>query len=96
MMRAQRNYREYIAKKQHEYGDKFDPSGLAVKFQHHFESGMRIRIRFSHGEEMTGTVGVTTGWKPSFLLMRTSRSLGSPWLLGRDDEVIGVTKYQGR
>ena len=69
-----------------------DRSGLAPQFAGYYESGERIRVRFSYGEEKTGTVSKTTGWKPSYLLMLRSDSVGSPWLLGKDDQVIAVKR----
>ena len=83
-------YDDLVARKQREHGDKFDTSDLAPQFVPYFNGGERVRVRFSHGEELTGTIGVTTGWKPAFLLMRTSRSTGSPYTLGKDDEVVAV------
>jgi len=91
-----RSYQDYVQNKRREHGAKFDASELASQFVPYFESGQRVRVRFAYGEEMTGTIGATTGWKPCFLLMRTSRSIGSPWTLGKDDQVVEVTKYQPR
>ena len=90
------NFEQYLNRKRREYGEKFDASDLAQQFVRYYESGQRIRVKFNYGEELTGTIGITSGWRPAFLLMRTSRSIGSPWLLGKDDQIVEVTKYQGR
>ena len=37
-------------------------------------------------------LGKTTGWKPSYLLMRTSRSISSPWLLSERDVPVAVKR----
>lgn len=88
-------YRDFIARKQAEYGDRFDPSGLDPRYIPYFHSDVRIKVETGDGGMvLTGTVGVTTGWKPSFLLMRTARSHGSSWLLGKDERIVGVK--QGR
>ena len=91
-----RNYNDLLQLRKRKHGERFNASGLASQFIPYFESGQRIKVRFKYGEELTGTVGITTGWVPSFLLMRTSRSIGSAWLLGKDDQIVEVTKYQGR
>lgn len=89
-----RSFNDLIDRKQREHGAKFDRSNLAPAFVRYFESGQRVRVHFSHGEELTGTIGVTTGWRPCFLLMRTARSIGSPYTLSNKDHVVEVTKYQ--
>lgn len=84
------NYDEYRARKVAEFGDKFDDSSLAPQFKRFLRTGQRIKVRTRYGETKFGTVGVTTGWKPSFLLMHNSRSIGSSTLLHADDEILGV------
>jgi hypothetical protein len=85
-------YQDFVDRKVSHYGDKFSASELSEQFVRFYNSGDRVRVRFSYGEEVTGTVGVTTGWKPVFLLMRTSRSFGSSYTLGANDKVVAV-KY---
>ena len=89
-------YEAYIACQDAKYGDKFDASDLAPQFVDAFNTGGRVRVRFSYGEELTGTIGVTTGWRPAFLLMRTSRSIGSPWTLGAGDQIVAYKADGGR
>jgi len=86
-------YEYYLSTKKREWGEKFDPSGLDPRFIRYFRTGQRIRVK-TCGMILTGTVSATTGWKPAFLLMRRSNSLGSPWTLGPQDELIAVK--QGR
>ena len=91
-------YEQYIERKRLEYGEKFDPSDLAKQFIPYFNAGTRIKVE-TCGMTITGTVGATTGWKPAFLLMRTSRSIGSPWVLSENDKITAVKygkKYQER
>lgn len=90
-------YEQYLARKRAQYGSKFDPSELAPQFVPYFgKGGPRIRVRrtYANGEtrERTGTVGVTTGWRPAFLLMHRSTDHGSSDVLGRDDVIVAV-KY---
>lgn len=82
-----RSYSEFLERKRREYGDKFDASDLDPRFIPFYESGERIKVE-TIGKPMTGTVGVTTGWKPCFLLMRTKRSISSPWTLGPRDVIL--------
>jgi hypothetical protein len=89
-------YQQYIEKKSREYGQKFDASDLDERFIRFYHTGQRIKIRTRCGTILTGTVSATTGWRPCFLLMRTVRSIGSPWTLGSGDEILAVkhgTKY---
>ena len=81
-------YEEYILRKKQEYGKKFSTAHLAKKFIPYYNSGERIKVKSHYGEVKSGTVGVTTGWKPVFLLMLTSRSLGSSHLLTNKDKII--------
>jgi len=81
-------YTEYILRKKSEFGSKFDSSELNKRFIKHFNSGKRIGVKFNYGETKRGTIGVTTGWKPVFILMLTSRSMGSSHTIGKKDKVI--------
>jgi len=83
-------YDEFVARKQREYGDKFDPSDLAEKFVHFFDYGQRIEVKTPYGEVERGRVGVTTGWKPSFLLVHRRSDHGSSTLLSDKYEVTRI------
>ena len=82
-----RNYKEYVDNKLKQYGSKFDTSDLNEEFIPYFENGERIIVKFSYGEVRRGTIGVTTGHKPCFLLMLTKRSLGSSYTINKLDEI---------
>ena len=66
----------------------FDNRDLSQKFMKAFENQNRIKVKFPCGTVKSGTVCVTTGWKPCFMLMLTSRSTGSSWLLNDKCEII--------
>ena len=92
-----RNFSEFCESKRKQFGAQFDSTDLATQFARYFETGERIKVAFasSKGETyltLTGTVGVTTGWKPSFLLMRRSSDHGSPYLLGVNDRIVAVRR----
>ena len=84
-------YDSAISRHKSEWGTKFRVAGLAKQFAPAYNSGSRIRVKFSTGEVLSGTVGRTTGWKPSFLLMLSSRSTGSSWTLGKRDKIVPNT-----
>ena len=88
-----RNYADFVYRKRREYGERFSEADLAARFIPFFESGERIRIVDLGGGETTGTVGVTTGWKPAFLLMRRSSDLGSEILLGPETKILAVQRH---
>ena len=66
---------------------------LDMKFVPYYGSDERIKVKYGD-EVITGTVGVTTGWKPVFLLMLRSDSVGSIYTLGKKDKIIGVRKVR--
>lgn len=86
-----RSYSELMTRKAAEYGTKFDASNLDPRFVSYFENGQRIKVE-TLGTTITGTVGVTGGWRPCFLLMRTSRSMSSSWTLGENDKIVAVKR----
>jgi len=84
-------YTETIERYTQEHGTKFDSSELAEKFIEYFDSGKRIEVK-TMGELKRGTIGITTGWKPCFLLMLTKRSRGSCYILSDRDIIIKEIK----
>lgn len=96
-MRTETNhhFEGYLKRKEREHGDRFDARSLAPQFIPFYGTGRRVKVRFSYGEEVTGTIGATTGWRPSFLLVRRSSDRGSSWTLGPDDQIIAVQRRHG-
>lgn len=90
-MTTNRSYSELVARGKARHGDQFDDSGLAPQFRRYYESGQRIRVQ-SGDFVRTGTVGVTTGWRPAFLLMHRSNASGSWDVLGPNDVVTHVQR----
>ena len=84
-----KSFNDYLERGKRQWGSKFDASGLDRRFIKYYESGQRIKVK-AYGQEVTGTVGATTGWKPSFLLIRTARSMGSSYLLNPHSKIIAV------
>jgi hypothetical protein len=79
------NWEEYIQRKKGM--GKFDPSDLNPEFIPYYESGERITVDFGY-ERKRGTIGISTGWKPVFLLMLRRDSVGSSYTIGKNDKVI--------
>ncbi len=94
--RERRSYQEYLARKKAEYGSQFDPSDLDPRFVSYYENGKRIWVS-DFGHVTSGTVGVTTGWKPVFLLISSSRAMGSSTTLTKKTKILGeVGSYKPR
>lgn len=66
-----------------------DYSDIARAFVSAYESGRRITVRFSTGEEKRGTVSKTTGRKPVFILMPRKNSVFSSYEISDKDMIIG-------
>jgi hypothetical protein len=91
-MRSKESFASFIERKRAEYGEKFDPSALEPVFIPYFESQARIEVvtKYPEGEayKRRGRVGVTTGWRPTFLLMHRISDVGSGDVLGPNDKVV--------
>jgi hypothetical protein len=84
-------YYEFIQRKVREYPTKFDPTELNQAFVDAFNSQERITVEFTYGatkEIKRGRIGVTTGWKPCFLLMLTRRSIGSSYTINKNARIV--------
>lgn len=87
-----RNFKEYLKKKQQDL--KFDSSELSKQYIPYFENGQRIEVDFGY-EIKRGYVGVTSGWKPSFILLLRSDSIGSSYLLNDSHKIVKtLPKYK--
>jgi len=82
-------YERLIKRAQGRHGDKFDASDLVPAFVRYFNSGERIEV--TDGDYVRrGRVGVTTGWRPAFLLVHRTSDHGSSDVLSDRDRVIKV------
>lgn len=83
----------------HDYqGHELDESDLAPAFTEFYKSGQRIEVTHTvYGDVRRGYVGKTTGWKPVYILLNNTRSMGSGDVLGKDDKVTKrLAKYRNR
>jgi hypothetical protein len=83
----ERSFIDCIENKKRQYGDKFDDSELNPLFIPYFINQKRIEV-FIQGEIKRGRIGITSGWKSCFLLMLTSRSLGSSYVINNKTKII--------
>jgi len=91
---ANRSYEALCNRRRSQYGQQFSAESLAPQFVRFYETGQRIIVETKYGETLRGYVGVTTGWKPCFLLMHNTRSISSSNTLSADDKIIGtVNKF---
>ena len=71
------------------HGARWDASDLAPQFIEHYNTGYRIEVTttYPNGETHVrrGRIGITTGWKPAFLLMSRRGAIGSSDVLGVND-----------
>lgn len=92
-----------MGQRSHEHGtpgarnlQPIDRSMLVPRFARYLESGERIRVAFITAdgsriyETRTGTVSMSGGWRPVYLLMLTARSVGSMYVLRETDIVLDV------
>jgi hypothetical protein len=95
--------RAAVAKHSMRNDPRFSDAGLrlASHFAPYLHKDVRLKVRtiYTDGEVSeefvrTGTVGMTGGWAPVFLLMHRSNAHGSWDTLGERDEIIAI--WNGR
>ena len=92
-------YNDYVQRGRKQHAEKFSEAGLARNFIGAFDSGERVTVAFCDGEGKVigverGTVGVTTGWIPTFLLMRRSSDIGSSYTLSTKDRITTIEEWR--
>ena len=77
-------------------GHELDESNLAPQFTEFYTSGQRIEVtNLKYDMVRRGYVGKTTGWRPVYILLNNTRSMGSGDVLGEDDKVTKrLPKYR--
>ena len=78
-------------------GHELDESRLAPRFEAHFtgcRAGPRIEVRTTYDDGTVwirrGSVSISQGWQPVFLLMSQANSHGSSDVLKETDEITAV------
>lgn len=79
---------QYCERKKQRYGELFSTEDLAPQFIPYLHTNTRIKVEDKNGKIHFGSVGITTGWRPAFLLMHSERCIGSSCLLTKEDKII--------
>lgn len=88
-------FEEYCARNAAKHGEKFRAPKIE-KFIYAYNLGdkyrVKVRTTYPSGEvfERWGFVTLTTGWIPSFMLMRVRGQHGSSDLLDEKDEIVAT------
>lgn len=96
---ARTRYEDACARGRAQYGDRYEPpTGQALIAAYNAEGRVRVVTTYPGGETYTrtGTVSLTTGWRPAFLLMHRSSDHGSSDLLDERDEIIAYKEHGAR
>lgn len=88
---------DYLQRAQRRHGSKLDLSEVdaADHFLPYFGTGTRLRVAWGDGPDSyvrTGTVTITTGWRPALLLLHRRTDRGSSDVLGPRDVIVGVKR----
>ena len=89
-------FRAYVRERTRN-ASRFSTINLPLKFVKFWEKGSTVRIKIERGENFKytecGFVGVSVGWEPSFLLVRSVKTRGSIVLLCETDRIVGVREW---
>jgi hypothetical protein len=93
-----RTYADLVRHFEERYPRQFDDSELWPQFRTWVGYDGRIEVSGEHraGQRRTGYLGVTSGWRPAFILVARSDSMGSSDVLRKDDEVIARQRADGK
>ena len=93
-----RTYSDLVRHFEAQYPGRFDDSELWPQFRSWVGYDGRIEVSGEHfaGRRRTGYLGVTSGWKPAFMLVAKTNSMGSSDLLGAGDQVIARQLADGK
>ena len=85
-------WEQWLTRKRVEHGDKFVPPTNAELLAPYLHTGQRVEV-VMHDTVQRGFIGITTGWKPIFILLRTKRSTGSWMTLGGNVRIVNQLSY---
>ena len=83
-----KNFKQYLQRVQSstEYGNEFDSSALNPKFRKYYGTNTRVKVK-ANGKVVSGTIDVSVGWKPSFILKSKSGEIK----LDSQHKIIGLS-----
>jgi hypothetical protein len=82
------SFEQYCKDKKRQYGELFSTKNLAQQFTPYLYTNTRLKIKDEHGKIHFGSIGVTTGWVPVFLLMHSKRCIGSSFVLNKEHKIL--------
>lgn len=87
-------YEDMVERFTKKYGDKFTEIDLDQWFRPFYDSQQRIQVEYvgSLGFHY-GTVGITSGWRPTFILMKTKTARSSSVTLNSNILITGINVY---
>lgn len=83
-------FEQYCKNKKAQYGTLFSTKNLAQQFIPYLHTNTRLKIQDETGQTYFGTVGISTGWVPVFLLMHSTRSIGSSFILQPHHKITAI------
>lgn len=82
------SFEQYCEGKKRQYGELFSTKNLAQQFAPYLHTNTRLKVKDEHGKIHFGSVGITTGWAPVFLLMHSKRCIGSSFVLDKEHKIL--------
>jgi hypothetical protein len=71
------------------YGERFQaPTGQQLIDAYNRDRDYRVQVQLSDGRLAWGYVSLSTGWVPTFLLMRSTRAIGSSTVLDHSNKIV--------
>ena len=86
-------YEDMVERFTKKHGDKFSEQDLDQRFRPFYDSQQRIQVQYVktiNDPKHYGTVGISSGWKPTFILMNNVRARSSSVTLNRNIDITGV------
>lgn len=88
------HYEDMVERFTKRHGDKFSEENLDQRFRPFYDSQQRIQVQYIGSEQKHyGTVGITSGWKPMFILMNNARARSSSVTLDSNVHLTGVNVH---
>ena len=86
---SQSDFNNYVERARAQHGDRLDLSELPEKFRPYFRERIRVRAPWGGDRpEKNGVLGVTTGWRPIFILMLRTGAVGSSYTISEAHEFV--------
>lgn len=82
-------FETYCQRQRMLYGERFQPpTGQHLIDAYNRDRDYRVQVQLSDDRMAWGYVSLSTGWQPTFLLMRSTRAIGSSTTLDHIDKIV--------